>query len=98
MAKYLCQTCTENNNGWCPKKKMNGLKKLNLIKPEDCADYNGNEHADTFVTFSKSKDGENRPHLTIKINNEVAFLPTQIITDFLINEAREISIRIPGDE
>lgn len=26
MYKYLCQTCTVNNNGLCPKKMTNGFK------------------------------------------------------------------------
>lgn len=98
MAKYLCQNCTVNNHGWCPKKQMNGLKKLGYTKPDDCNDYNGNEKADTFVTFKKSKDGERRPHLTITINKEIVFIPTSIITDFLISENQEITVTIPGDE
>lgn len=29
MAKdYLCKDCVENNNGWCNKRKFNGLKKI----------------------------------------------------------------------
>lgn len=36
MAKvldYYCKDCGHNNNGWCPIKKMNGLKK---IQASDC--------------------------------------------------------------
>lgn len=25
---YFCKNCAHNNNGWCPIKKMNGLKKI----------------------------------------------------------------------
>lgn len=27
---YICQECTNNNNGWCTVRKCNGLKKLNI--------------------------------------------------------------------
>jgi len=28
MKEYLCKNCIHNNNGWCEKKKFNGLKKI----------------------------------------------------------------------
>ena len=28
MKDYLCKDCVHNNNGWCEKKKFNGLKKI----------------------------------------------------------------------
>lgn len=27
---YICQSCVNNNNGWCTVRKCNGLKKLNI--------------------------------------------------------------------
>ena len=98
MAKYLCQDCNNNNHGWCPKKQMNGLKKLGFTKPSDCSDYDGNESADTFVILRKCSDADQKPHLTITINKEEVFIPTSIIEDFINGKSTEITITIPGGE
>ena len=34
---YLCESCSNNNHGWCTVKKMNGLKKKNIQR---CSDHN----------------------------------------------------------
>lgn len=98
MAKYLCQDCTKNNNGWCPERKINGLKKLGFVKPSDCSDYNGKENADTFLAMRKSSDVDGTPHLTIVINNATVCIPTAIVEDFINGEGIGITVRIPGDE
>ena len=98
MAKYLCQNCTKNNNGWCPEKQMNGLKKLGFVKPADCSTYEGTENADTFLTMRKDLDIDGTPHLTITINNEVAYVPTSIIENFINGAGVGMSVRIPGCE
>jgi len=99
MAEYLCKNCKENNNGWCPKKKTNGLKKLGYVLPKDCSDYSGNDNADTFVTLSKDKDGEGRPHILINIDGKKAWLPSVILTDYIIGPSTgAITITIPGGE
>lgn len=28
VTNYYCKDCLENNNGWCPRLKMNGLKEI----------------------------------------------------------------------
>lgn len=98
MAKYLCQDCIKNNNGWCPEKKTNGLKKLGFVKPSDCSDYVGKETADTFLTIRKSLDIDKTPHITIAIDNATAYIPTAIIEDFINGEGVGLTVRIPGCE
>ncbi|MDV3426503.1 MAG: hypothetical protein LIR50_04860 [Bacillota bacterium] len=53
MKDYLCKDCVHNNNGWCEKKKFNGLKKMDIAK---CADKK-------FVVEEKQND-----NITSKIN------------------------------
>mgnify|MGYP000960408138 CR=1 FL=1 len=35
MKDYLCKDCIYNNNGWCEKRKFNGLKKMDIAKCSD---------------------------------------------------------------
>lgn len=51
---------------------------------------------DIILIFSKSIDGEKRDSLTIQIDDKVAFIPTEIITDFLKGESRNIKVTIPN--
>lgn len=98
MAKYLCQDCIKNNNGWCPEKKTNGLKKLGFVKPADCNTYEGTENSDTFLTMRKDLDADETPHLLISINNATAYIPTSVIEDFINGKGVGMSVRIPGCE
>jgi hypothetical protein len=37
--EYFCKDCEHNNNGWCPIKKMNGLKKIINCKDKKVGGY-----------------------------------------------------------
>ena len=57
MSYYLCQDCKYNNNGWCTKKKMNGLKKKGIVR---CADHEINAIAN---------DGNMRYEIHYEVHN-----------------------------
>lgn len=89
---YLCEKCKNNNNGWCKELRFNGLKKKDI---QTCEKF---DSTDTLVKIIKSKDGEDRDSITISVNNETAFIPVSVITDFLSNDTSvSIRISIPGD-
>nr|DAH65641.1 MAG TPA: hypothetical protein [Caudoviricetes sp.] len=86
---YLCKDCKNNNHGWCMKKKINGLKKLDIKQCEFHAPFGTN------VRIVKSIDGIGQPSLSLFINDEGAFIPVKIIEEFLKENAQSIEINIP---
>ncbi|WP_252227996.1 hypothetical protein [Clostridium sp. ZBS3] len=86
---YICKDCKNNNHGWCLKKKINGLKRLNV---EQCDFHNPQG---TNVRIVKSIDGIGEPSLSIFINDEGAFIPVKIVEEFLKGNAQNIKINIP---
>lgn len=47
---YICEDCKWNNNGWCKKIGMNGLKKKNI---QECDDYSST--GETKLSIYKKK-------------------------------------------
>lgn len=86
---YKCQTCSNNNNGWCNVKKFNGLKKRNIQLCEYFK-INGDE-----LIIEKSKDGFGVNHLTISINGNEVFIPQSVMVDFINSDSKNIKIEIP---
>lgn len=74
---YICKDCEHNNHGWCLKKRVNGLKRLNFEQCEFHTDPGTN------IYIVKSTDGIGQPSLSIRINDEEAYIPISIIEEFL---------------
>ena len=92
MSKYLCESCKQNNNGWCKIHKMNGLKAKNIQK---CDDFS--KPGTLFVLERESKDYYGQEMVLVKINDEVAEMPIRVIEQFINDKGmRTQEVNIPA--
>lgn len=91
MSKYLCEGCKFNNNGWCNKKKINGLKKLNI---QECDIFRNNN---TMMTIERcAKDYYGQQIIKLQINNEIVEIPEVVLEKFIQNkDIKSQEIKIP---
>ena len=47
--EYFCKDCVHNNNGWCPIKKMNGLKTVTECKDKRIEGYLSENESESYI-------------------------------------------------
>jgi hypothetical protein len=91
MAKYLCQECKSNNNGWCKEFNMNGLKAKNI---QECKSFRMS--GTVFILERESKDYYGQEMVLVKINDEVAEMPMIVLEQFINDKAmKKQEVNIP---
>jgi hypothetical protein len=91
MSKYLCETCKQNNNGWCKEHKINGLKAKNIQK---CDSFS--KPGTAFVLERESKDYYGQDMVSVKINNEIVCVPMIVLEKFINDkDMKKQEVNIP---